>query len=72
MELTGTCGANYIDTSRTVNVTFWNQPLADHEITITTDWTLRHEIENETSEEYVLEFAGQGWQRRAAGILHHD
>jgi len=72
VELTGTCGSNYIDTSRTVDVTLWNQPLADHEITITTDWTLRHEIENETAEEYVLEFAGQGWQRRADGILQHD
>jgi hypothetical protein len=72
VDLTGTCGSDYVDVSRMVDVTLWNQPLADHEITITTDWTLRHEIENETSEEYVLEFVGQGWQRRADGLLQHD
>jgi hypothetical protein len=72
VELTATCGSEYVDTSRIVDVTLWNQPLADHEITITTDWTLRHEIENETSEEYMLEFAGQGWQQRADGVLLHD
>lgn len=59
-------------TTRTVDVTIWNQPIADHEITVTTDWSLRHQIENQSSEEYLLEFAGQGWQQRSDGLLIHD
>jgi len=58
--------------SRSVRVTLWNQPIADHEITVTTDWSLRHQIENQTSEEYLLEFTGQGWQQRSDGLLIHD
>ncbi len=58
--------------SRIVQVTLWNQPIADHEITVTTDWSLRHQIENQTSEEYFLEFTGQGWQQRSEGLLIHD
>tara|TARA_B110000116_G_scaffold237599_1_gene223926 strand:+ start:1614 stop:4757 length:3144 start_codon:yes stop_codon:yes gene_type:complete len=58
--------------SRSVQVTLWNQPIADHEITVTTDWSLRHQIENQTSEEYFLEFTGQGWQQRSDGLLIHD
>ena len=58
--------------SRSVQVTLWNQPIADHEITVTTDWSLRHQIENQTSEEYLLEFTGQGWQQRSDGLLIHD
>ena len=58
--------------TRTVDVTIWNQPIADHEITVTTDWSLRHQIENQSSEEYLLEFTGQGWQQRSDGLLIHD
>jgi hypothetical protein len=58
--------------SRSVQVTLWNQPIADHEITVTTDWSLRHQIENQSNEEYFLEFTGQGWQQRSDGLLIHD
>ncbi len=58
--------------SRTVQATLWNQPISDHEITVTTDWSLRHQIENQTTEEYLLEFNGQGWQQRTDGVLIHD
>lgn len=58
--------------SRSVQATLWNQPIAEHEITVTTDWSLRHQIENQTSEEYLLEFTGQGWQQRSDGLLIHD
>jgi len=58
--------------SRIVQATVWNQPLEDHEITVTTDWTLRHLMENETTNEYLLDFAGQGWQERSNGVLIHD
>lgn len=58
--------------ARDVEVTIWNQPIADHEITLTTDWSLRHTIDNDTSEEYVLNFIGQGWQQRDNLTLLHD
>jgi hypothetical protein len=58
--------------SRLVQVTVWNQPLADHEITVTTDWTLRHIMDNVTTNEYLLDFTGQGWQARSDGVLIHD
>ena len=63
---------NQILSSRIVQVTLWNQPLADHEITVSTDWTLRHLMENETTNEYLLDFTGQGWQERSDGVLIHD
>ena len=37
-----------------------------------TDWTLRHVLENETTNEYLLDFSGQGWQERSEGVLIHD
>jgi len=58
--------------TRIIQVTLWNQPLSDHEITVTTDWTLRHVLENETTNEYLLDFIGQGWQERSGGVLIHD
>jgi len=47
--------------TRTVVATLWNQPLADHEITVATQWELEHSIANGSdSESYELDFAGQG------------
>ncbi|MDP6099163.1 MAG: hypothetical protein QF566_03200, partial [Candidatus Thalassarchaeaceae archaeon] len=63
---------NQLLASRIIQVTVWNQPLADHEITVTTDWTLRHMMDNVTTNEYLLDFAGQGWQARSDGVLIHD
>ena len=59
--------------TRTVVATLWNQPLADHEITVATQWELEHSISNGSdSESYELDFAGQGWQKRTAGVLEHN
>ncbi|MDP6378216.1 MAG: hypothetical protein QF885_01030 [Candidatus Thalassarchaeaceae archaeon] len=63
---------NVPSATRTIDVTQWNQPLADHEITVTTDWTLRHIMDNITTNEYLLDFTGQGWQARSDGVLIHD
>ena len=64
--------ASWQPISRVIQATLWNQPLADHEITLTTDWNLKHQIENETTEEWDLNFSGRGWQQRADGVLIHD
>ena len=53
--------------SRSVEVTYWNQPTANHEITRATSWSLEQSgIENE---EYYLDFIGQGWQQRDGSLL---
>ena len=53
--------------SRSVEVTYWNQPTANHEITRATSWNLEQSgIENE---EYYLDFIGQGWQQRDGSLL---
>ncbi len=59
--------------SRTVVATLWNQPLSDHEITVSTQWELEQTIVNGSdSESYELDFSGQGWQKRTAGVLEHN
>ncbi len=57
--------------SRNIQATVWNQPLADHSVTITTDWNLNHSYEDENgSQHYLLLFNGRGWQERQGDILH--
>jgi hypothetical protein len=57
-------------TSREVGVTVWNQPLADHEVTISTNWVIDQEYEDEFGpQSYQLYFLGQGWQQRIGDTL---
>ncbi len=57
--------------SRNIQATVWNQPLADHSVTITTDWNLNHSYEDENgSQHYLLLFNGRGWQERQGDTLH--
>ncbi len=53
--------------SRAIEVTYWNQPTADHEITRATSWSL--EQNGVSNEEYYLDFVGQGWQQRDGNLL---
>jgi len=55
--------------SRTLKVTNWNQPIADHEVTRETDWSLTgmEEVESQG-----ISFEGRGWQRRAGSILESN
>ena len=48
--------------SRNIDVTYWNQPINDHEITRTTTWMLEQNGDN--GDQYQLEFTGRGWQLR--------
>ena len=48
--------------SRNIEITYWNQPINDHEITRTTTWMLEQNGDN--GDQYQLEFTGRGWQLR--------
>ncbi len=51
--------------SRTLDMTMWNQPAADHEITRETTWSL----ENDATGGSSLHFEGRGWQKRMGESL---
>ena len=51
--------------SRSLDMTMWNQPTADHEITRETTWELQNEAEGGSS----LYFEGRGWQKRTGESL---
>ena len=51
--------------SRSLDMTMWNQPSADHEITRETTWELQNEAEGGSS----LYFEGRGWQKRTGDSL---
>ena len=56
--------------SRTVTVGFWGQPLADHEVTLNSQWEMDQKWDNENgSQAYNLIFNGQGWQQRIGSSL---
>ena len=56
--------------SRVIGVTVWNQPLADHEVTISTNWVIDQEYDDEYGHQsYQLLFIGQGWQQRIGDTL---
>ena len=56
--------------SRVIGVTVWNQPLADHEVTISTNWVIDQEYDDEYGHQsYQLLFIGQGWQQRIGETL---
>ena len=56
--------------SRDFKPVIWTQPLADHEVTLSTYWELdQTESSNQIEDNYVLIFEGQGWQKRTGTIL---
>ena len=55
---------------RTVQVGRWNQPLADHEITTSSNWTLdQTTLTDGAPQRFLLEFEGNGWQERVGEQL---
>ena len=54
--------------SRVVNITNWNQPLSDHEVTRETHWSLS---DMEGGEQGIT-FDGRGWQKRTGSILESN
>ena len=54
--------------SRSLNITNWNQPISDHEITRETHWSLSGMEGNEQG----ITFDGRGWQKRTGSILESN
>ena len=51
--------------SRSIDMTIWNQPISDHEITRETTWELDNQADGGSS----LYFEGRGWQKRTGESL---
>ena len=70
---TDCCSPASLIGSRTLQVTIWNEPLSNHEITRVTNWNLVQNSVNFTaSESWDLTFIGQGWQMRTGDILESN
>ena len=54
--------------SRSLNITNWNQPISDHEVTRETHWSLTGMEGNEQG----ITFDGRGWQKRTGSILESN
>ena len=54
---------------RSFEVGTWNEPLADHEVLMQTEWKLDQAFENDQgNQSFLLEFNGQGWQQRLGNL----
>ena len=60
-----------ITEERTFKVGSWNQPMADHEVTTTTSWSLEQNYQtSEGNQSFMLLFEGNGWQQRIGEVLN--
>ena len=60
-----------ITEERMFTVGSWNQPMADHEVTTTTSWSLEQNYEtSEGNQSFILFFEGNGWQQRIGEVLN--
>ena len=67
------CNPSVLLGSRTIQVTIWNEPLSDHEITRVTNWHLiQSNVSFTESESWDLTFTGQGWQQRVGDTLESN
>jgi len=56
--------------TRSITVGLWGQPLADHEVTLNSQWEMDQQWVNENgTQTYNLIFNGQGWQQRIGSSL---
>ena len=56
---------------RTFTVGSWNQPMADHEVTTTTSWSLEQNYQtSDGNQSFMLLFEGNGWQQRIGDVLN--
>ena len=53
--------------SRDLSITRWNQPMADHEITRETTWSMEGAEDGNS-----IDFEGRGWQKRTGDILESN
>ncbi len=67
----GTPLSSSIVVERTFTVGSWNQPMADHEVTTTTAWSLEQNYQTaEGNQSFMLLFEGNGWQQRIGEVLN--
>ena len=60
-----------ITEERTFTVGSWNQPMADHEVTTTTSWSLQQNYQtSDGNQSFMLLFEGNGWQQRIGEVLN--
>jgi hypothetical protein len=60
-----------LQSTRTFTVGTWNQPMADHEILLSTEWELNQSYSTDEGEQgFYLHFNGQGWQMREGTVLN--
>ena len=60
-----------ITEERTFTVGSWNQPMADHEVTTTTSWSLEQNYQtSDGNQSFMLLFEGNGWQQRIGEVLN--
>ena len=63
--------ASPITAERTFTVGSWNQPMADHEVTTTTSWSLDQNYQtSDGNQSFMLLFEGNGWQQRIGEVLN--
>jgi len=56
--------------SRELTVGVWNQPMDDHEVMLTSSWSLEQVYDNGSGpQRFALGFTGQGWQQRVGEVL---
>ena len=56
--------------SRELTVGVWNQPMDDHEVMLTSSWSLEQVYDNGSGpQRFALSFTGQGWQERIGEVL---
>ena len=70
--ITGHDGATglSVESSRTLTVGQWNQPMEDHEVLLSTTWGLDQTYATEAGDQnFSLAFTGQGWQERVGETL---
>jgi len=59
-----------VNEQRSFVVGSWNQPMADHEVTTTSSWSLQQNYQtDEGNQTFVLLFEGNGWQQRINEVL---
>ena len=59
-----------IETVRSFVVGLWNQPMDDHEILLSTTWSLDQNYGTDAGDQnFSLAFTGQGWQERVGDTL---
>ena len=67
----GNALSSAIAEERTFTVGSWNQPMADHEVTTTTSWSLEQNYQtSDGNQSFMLLFEGNGWQQRIGEVLN--